>query len=145
MKVKAETSYTIKQDNLPLLPKGWVWTRLGEISLEVIGGGTPSRENSEYFGGNIVWLTPTEILKDKIVVLNNSKEKITDAGLKNSSARIIPKGSVLLTSRASIGFVAIAGCELTTNQGFASFVCSTAIQCCPVSNLHVLDSKTSPR
>ena len=86
-------------------------------------GGTPSRSNPEYFGGNIIWLTPTEIPKNTIVRINNSKEKITDLGLKKSSARIIPKESVLLTSRASIGYVAIAGDEVTTNQGFASFIC----------------------
>ncbi len=92
-----------------------------------MGGGTPSREIPEYFGGNIIWLTPTEVPKNKIVILNDSKEKITESGLRNCSAKIIPKDSVLLTSRASIGFVAIAGCEVTTNQGFASFVCSNAI------------------
>ncbi len=109
------------------LPIGWVWTRVGEACIELVGGGTPSRNNAEYFRGNIIWLTPTEIPKEKIIIINDSKEKITERGLRNSSARIIPKNSVLLTSRASIGYVAIAGCDLTTNQGFASFVCSSAI------------------
>lgn len=109
------------------LPGGWVWTRLEDASKEFIGGGTPSRQIHEYFGGNIIWLTPTEVPKNKIVILKDSKEKITESGLKHSSARIIPKDSVLLTSRASIGYVAIAGCDVTTNQGFASFVCSDAI------------------
>jgi len=105
------------------LPKGWTKTKLGEI-CELIGGGTPSRNNPEYFNGNIIWLTPTEISKNKIIEVNDSREKITDLGLKKSSAKIIPINSVLLTSRASIGNVAIAGSDVTTNQGFASFVCS---------------------
>jgi type I restriction enzyme, S subunit len=75
----------------------------------------------------LIPLNATEVPKNKIVVLKDSKEKITEAGLNYSSARIIPKDSVLLTSRASIGFVAIAGCDLTTNQGFASLICSNAI------------------
>lgn len=115
------------ENNPQMLPKGWVWTRLEDACIELIGGGTPSRAVSEYFGGDIIWLTPTEVPKDKIVVLNDSRERITESGLRNSSARIIPKDSVLLTSRASIGYVAIAGRKVTTNQGFASFVCSNAI------------------
>ena len=113
--------------NEDALPAGWVRTRLEDACIELIGGGTPSRKIPEYFGGNILWLTPTEVPKNKIAILKDSKEKITESGLKDSSARIIPKDSVLLTSRASIGYVAIAGCDVTTNQGFASFVCSNAI------------------
>jgi type I restriction enzyme S subunit len=103
------------------LPEGWEWSTLGEIA-DLVGGGTPSRQNPEYFKGDIVWLTPTEIPKSKISVISDSREKITQDGLRYSSARLIPKGSVLMTSRASIGYVAIAGTEVTTNQGFASFV-----------------------
>lgn len=102
------------------LPEGWEWKRLGEVS-SIMGGGTPSRQIAEYFGGNIVWLTPTEIDKKNIKTVTTSREYITTEGFKNSSARIIPTGSVLLTSRASIGYVAISGCDLTTNQGFAAF------------------------
>jgi len=108
------------------LPVNWVDVKLGDI-CELIGGGTPSRKNSEYFEGNILWLTPTEIPKNKIIKIKTSKEKITELGLKKSSAKIIPKDSVLLTSRASIGFVAIAGTDVTTNQGFSSFVCTKII------------------
>jgi type I restriction enzyme S subunit len=103
------------------LPDGWEQSTLGEIA-DLIGGGTPSRQNPEYFTGDIVWLTPTEIPKTKISVISDSREKITQDGLRYSSARLIPKGSVLMTSRASIGYVAIAGTEVTTNQGFASFI-----------------------
>ena len=104
-----------------VLPEGWVWTTLGDIAT-LVGGGTPSRQVPEYFGGDIVWLTPTEIPKNGVSVISASRERITNLGLRKSSARVVPKGSVLLTSRASIGYVAIAGTDLTTNQGFASFI-----------------------
>ena len=113
-----------EKDNLP---SGWVRTRI-ELVCDLVGGGTPSRENLEYFkDGTIIWLTPTEINKVKILKINTSREKITELGLSKSSAKLIPRNAVLLTSRASIGYVAIAGTEVTTNQGFASFLCSKII------------------
>src|SRR4030065_640947 len=108
------------------LPPGWKWTVLGDVA-DLMGGGTPSREHPEYFTGDIVWLTPTEIPRNRVTVVTNSREKITQDGLKNSSARILPRGTVLMTSRASIGYVAIAGTEVTTNQGFASFICRNGV------------------
>lgn len=108
------------------LPDGWTNATLGEIAT-LVGGGTPSRKVAEYFGGEIVWLTPTEIPKNGVTVISDSREKITELGLKKSSAKIVPAGTVLLTSRASIGYVGIAGTEVTTNQGFASFICEEGI------------------
>jgi len=105
----------------------WKTSKIEDICTKLIGGGTPSRVVSEFFGGKIIWLTPTEIPRKKILTVYDSQEKITDKGLAKSSAKIIPKGAVLLTSRATIGNVAIAGCDVTTNQGFASFVCSDKI------------------
>src|SRR3954453_16850812 len=98
--------------------RGWTHAKVDDVCIKLIGGGTPSREKSEYFGGDIIWLTPTEIPKNKIIVINDSKEKITRRGLEASSATIVPNGTVLLTSRATTGAVAIAGCEVSTNQGF---------------------------
>jgi type I restriction enzyme S subunit len=109
------------------LPRTWRWAKIGTVCKELIGGGTPSRTRPDYFGGRIVWLTPTEIDKERIRVIQDSKEKISELGFKNSSTRMIPEGSVLLSSRATIGSVAIAGRELTTNQGFASFVCTEVL------------------
>lgn len=108
------------------LPDNWKTTTLGEIA-DLAGGGTPSRDHPEYFTGDIVWLTPTEIPRNRVTVISNSREKISQEGLKKSSARLLPKGTVLMTSRASIGYVAIAGSEVTTNQGFASFICKEAV------------------
>ena len=108
------------------LPAGWMRTKIKNV-CDLVGGGTPSRKIPEYFGGNIAWFTPTEIPKDKIVEISDSREKITELGLRKSSAKVVPAGSVLLTSRASIGFVAIAGTAVTTNQGFASFMCNASL------------------
>jgi len=73
------------------------------------------------------FINPTEIPKNKIIRIKDSKDKITKLGLKKSSAKIIPKNSVLLTSRASIGYVAIAGTDVSTNQGFISLVCTEIV------------------
>ena len=116
----------VPKPNTEDLPEGWTVTKIKHIS-ELIGGGTPSRKNLEYFDGNIIWLTPTEIPKHSIMEISNSREKITKLGLQKSSAKIIPTNSVLLTSRASIGYVAVAGRQVTTNQGFASFVCNSLV------------------
>ena len=108
------------------MPDGWQRVKLGEVCT-IIGGGTPSRSSSEYFIGNIPWITPTDINKDQILLITKSSQFISEAGLKDSSARLLPVGTVLLTSRAGIGNIAIAGCELTTNQGFINFVCGSTI------------------
>ncbi len=109
------------------LPNGWVHARIADVALGIFGGGTPSRGVTDYFGEEIPWFTPTEIPRGLITTVVHSRESITELGLKKSSAKILPAGSVLLTSRATIGNVAIAGRELTTNQGFASIVCPSGI------------------
>jgi type I restriction enzyme S subunit len=100
---------------------GWIETSLGEI-VEVIGGGTPSTAIAEYWDGDIVWLTPTEITSQDGKVVYDSIRKITDLGFKNSGAQMLPIDSVILTSRASVGYVALAGKDLCTNQGFQSLI-----------------------
>ena len=116
----SEKELVFERDNLP---NGWILVKIDYI-CKLIGGGTPSRKNLDYFNGDIVWLTPTEISKNSIQKIYDSKEKITKLGLEKSSARVIPINSVLLTTRASIGYVAIAGIDTSTNQGFASFSCN---------------------
>lgn len=97
----------------------WEQRKLGEVA-DIIGGGTPSTSNSEYWDGEIDWYSPVEI-GDKIFV-DGSQKKITSLGLKKSSAKVLPVGSVLFTSRAGIGNTAILAKEGTTNQGFQSIV-----------------------
>ena len=97
----------------------WEQRRLGELS-NIVGGGTPSTSNPEYWDGDIDWYAPAEIGEQSYV--NKSKKTITELGLKKSSARILPVGTVLFTSRAGIGNTTILAKEATTNQGFQSIV-----------------------
>jgi type I restriction enzyme S subunit len=106
---------------------GWQKTKLEDVA-QVIGGGTPATSKREYWNGDIPWFTPTEIVAASGRVVFDSVRKITKMGLENSSAKILPKGTVMLTTRASIGAAAIAGRAVTTNQGFQSLVpgCKTS-------------------
>lgn len=92
---------------------------------DVIGGGTPDTTKLEYWNGNIQWFTPTEIGHNKYV--NKSKRTITEKGLKNSSAKLLPPKTILLTSRATIGECSIIEKECATNQGFQSLVPNSLI------------------
>lgn len=91
---------------------------LGEIT-NILGGGTPRTNNREYWDGDINWFTPSEINSK---YCDASKQKITKAGLSSSSARLLPAGTVLFTTRATIGLTSISLCESTTNQGIHGFV-----------------------
>jgi len=102
-------------------PVDWQRVRFSEIG-RIISGGTPSRKVAEYWGGEIPWFTPQEITSDDVQIVSKSKENITQSGYNSSSAQLIPPGSVLITTRASIGFVAMNDVEVTTNQGFQSLV-----------------------
>ena len=97
----------------------WEQKRLGEIA-EIIGGGTPSTNNPEYWNGDINWYTPAEINEQNYV--ESSERKITRLGLEKSSAKILPVDTILFTSRAGIGKTAILKNPGATNQGFQSIV-----------------------
>ncbi len=101
---------------------GWVKSTLGEV-CEIVGGGTPSTKEAAYWGGDITWLSPTEVVRQDGRRISASERTITEEGLARSSAKLLPPGTVLLTTRASVGFVAIADCTLATNQGFQSLIC----------------------
>ena len=98
--------------------EAWSERKLGEIG-NFVSGGTPSTSNSKYWDGNIPWYTPKEI---KNRMLKPSMRTISQDGLKKSSAKLLPKGAILITTRATIGDVAIANKECATNQGFQSLV-----------------------
>ena len=106
----------------PEFEEEWKQKRLGEVA-DIIGGGTPSTSKPQYWDGDIDWYSPAEIGKN--IYLSGSKNKITKIGLKKSSAKILPIGSVLFTSRAGIGNTAILNKEGATNQGFKSIVPKT--------------------
>ena len=101
----------------PGFTNAWEQRKLGEIAT-VTGGGTPSTNISEYWNGDIDWYSPVEIGESRYV--NGSIRKITKLGLEKSSAKILPVGTVLFTSRAGIGNTAILQVEGCTNQGFQS-------------------------
>ena len=97
----------------------WEQRKLGEIAT-IVGGGTPSTKNSEYWDGDINWYSPAEIGNQIYTV--KSERQITELGLKKSSAKLLPVGTVLFTSRAGIGKTAILNKEACTNQGFQSII-----------------------
>ncbi|MPW31899.1 restriction endonuclease subunit S [Agarivorans sp. B2Z047] len=96
-------------------------TTIGNVA-KVVGGGTPSSKVEEYYGGDVSWITPKDLSGYKSKRISSGERNITDLGLNKSSAKLLPKGTVLLTSRAPIGYVAIADQELSTNQGFKSLI-----------------------
>ena len=96
--------------------------KLGDI-CEITSGSTPKTGVSEYWDGNIKWITPAE-LNDDTYIITDSVRKITELAVKQTGLSPIPKGTVILSSRAPIGKVAIAGCEMYCNQGFKNLICS---------------------
>ena len=97
----------------------WEQRKLGDVA-DIVGGGTPSTGNSSYWDGDIDWYAPAEIADQ--IYANSSQKKITDLGYANSSAKMLPPGTVLFTSRAGIGKTAILTRKGCTNQGFQSIV-----------------------
>lgn len=104
------------------LPEGWHRCPIREVA-DCVGGGTPSTTVLEYWeDGDITWVTPTDVTRNEHIVLLESGRRISSSGLQNSSATLVPPHAVLMTSRASLGFFAVARREVCTNQGFISVV-----------------------
>ncbi|MCI9401592.1 MAG: restriction endonuclease subunit S [Lachnospiraceae bacterium] len=100
----------------------WITGTISDFGA-VVGGSTPSKAKPEYYTkSGIAWITPKDLSINKSKFISHGENDITDLGLKNSSASIMPKGTVLFSSRAPIGYIAIAAGEVTTNQGFKSIV-----------------------
>ena len=110
-------------DELPFnIPSSWNWVRLNSLG-EIVGGGTPKTTVDEYWNdGDIPWLTPADMKFVEGKYVRFGKRNITNVGLEKSSAKLIPKNSIIYSSRAPIGYIAIAKNELCTNQGFKSLV-----------------------
>jgi type I restriction enzyme S subunit len=104
------------------LPEGWRKSKIGD-EVETLGGGTPSTENEEYWiGGDIVWYSPTDITNNNSVFIFESSNRITKTGLNKSSAKLFPINCLMMTSRATVGKLAINTQEATTNQGFITMI-----------------------
>ena len=99
------------------IPADWEVVRLGEIA-DVVGGGTPARGTAEFWGGTIPWVVPSELTGLHGRYLSRTNETITAAGMKSAGLQLLPSGSVLLTSRATVGVAAINLVPVATNQGF---------------------------
>ena len=105
------------------LPSHWRIARLGEVT-DIFKGGTPKRNVEKYFQGNIAWAIPTDITAlDSALYIDDTDTHISEEALGKSAARLLPAGTVLLTSRATIGETAITTVPMATNQGFANFIC----------------------
>lgn len=113
------------------LPKGWRKGKLGDI-IDVKGGTTPSTSVDEYWNGDNYWTTPKDLSNAQSPVLIDTERKITDLGVKQISSGVLPKGTLLLSSRAPIGYLAISQVPISINQGYI------AIQGKAVSNLFML-------
>ena len=111
----------INTPSAPGIPNHWQLKKLGEVG-EIISGGTPSTKVAAYWNGTISWITPADLSCYDKKIITKGRKSITVIGLKNSSSRLLPKGSILFSSRAPIGYVAIAGNEVCTNQGFKSII-----------------------
>ena len=106
---------------MTVYPKDWDKITLGHYG-EIVTGGTPNRNNPAYWGGDILWVTPSEITNIAGKYLHDTQDKITVAGLNASAAKMLPENSLLVTSRATVGEVALSANPISTNQGFKSIV-----------------------
>ena len=120
------SSKTTRQTELGCVPEDWEVVELEKVA-EIKSGGTPSTNRSEFWNGHILWCTPTDITSLSGKYLSDTNRKITEMGLNNSAAELLPIGSVLMTSRATIGECAIAKRPMTTNQGFKNFICNRTV------------------
>ena len=105
-----------------LIPRNWEAGPIGSL-VETMGGGTPSTSKLEYWeNGSITWYTPSDLTASNAMFITSSSRKITELGLRSSSAKLFPPYSVMMTSRATIGVVSIATTEACTNQGFITCI-----------------------
>ncbi|BBN99697.1 restriction endonuclease subunit S [Sporolactobacillus terrae] len=138
------------ESELGRIPKGW---KAGVVSDfgNVVGGATPSKKRKDYYTKiGISWLTPKDLSLNKNIFVSRGAADITFKGFENSSVKKLPKGTILFSSRAPIGYIAIAKNELTTNQGFKSIIPdvkkgfgSEFVYCWLKENLKLIKSKAS--
>lgn len=105
------------------LPSSWQWAQVSQVA-RVVGGGTPSnaKDETNYTSGGIPWITPADLSGYKGTYISRGARDLSEQGFRSCSARLLPTGSVLLSSRAPVGYCAIAANEISTNQGFKSLV-----------------------
>ena len=119
IKFKWETEF--KQTEIGKVPREWEVQKIKEVG-EIAGGTTPSTKKKEYWDGRIPWLTPKDLRDYEYVYISRGERNITEKAVKECSLKFFPEGTVLLTTRAPIGYVAIAKNRITANQGFRNIV-----------------------
>ncbi len=105
------------------LPRGWILSTIGE-ETEIAGGSTPSTKEPKFWDGDYHWVTPKDLSSLSDPILLDTERKITELGLQEISSGLLPKGTVLLSSRAPIGYLAVTQIPVATNQGFISMKCN---------------------
>lgn len=128
------------QGMIARLPNDWASVTVGELG-NVVGGSTPSRDSSHFWGGSYPWVTPGELTSLGAKHVQATREAITRAGLDSCGARLVPVNTLLVTSRATLGSVALAGRELCTNQGFKSVILGSSAS--PDFYFHLFKTLTS--
>lgn len=111
----------LKSNEGELFKNDWSYKKLKDLGV-TISGGTPNTSVSDYWDGDIVWVTPTDITKLNSMYIFDSNRKITAKGLSNSSAKLVPSNTLLVCTRATIGYMAITSDEMCTNQGFKNLI-----------------------
>ena len=114
-----ERTYVVLQE--ARVVDGWRDVAVGDIA-HIVGGGTPSTKRPEYFGGDVPWLTPKDLSMPHGRYVTRGNRSLTEQGLHQSSATLVPERTVLLTTRAPVGYVALAAQPISTNQGFRNLV-----------------------
>lgn len=125
---------SLVDSELGMIPKGWRVMRAGD-ALKAVGGGTPSTSKPDYWnGGEYCWATPKDLAGLAAPILLDTERKITEAGLSQISSGLLPEGTILMSSRAPVGYLALSAVPVAINQGFIAMVCHG-----PVSNLYTLN------
>ena len=114
---KMEYNEVLKRE----IPAGWEVKRLGDV-CEIFNGSTPLTADNDNYGGDIIWITPKDLSEQKSKFVYQGTRNITQKGYNSCSTTFVPKGTVVMSSRAPIGLLSIAMCELCTNQGFKNLV-----------------------
>lgn len=116
----------LKDTEIPYsVPSGWKWTRLGDSLNNHLGGGTPSKTNAKYWGGNVLWASVKDIGKSKYV--DQTIDRITPEGLKNSSSNLIPEGNLIVVTRMGLGKVSINRAPMAINQDLRALFLSSLV------------------
>jgi len=103
------------------IPEGWRVGRIGDV-VEIRGGSTPSTQNTDFWDGEIAWTSPKDLSNSQEIFLLKTEKKITEKGLTQISSGLLPKGTLLLSSRAPIGYLALSALEVAINQGYIAFL-----------------------